>query len=108
MGCHEYVYWCNLDYRSRCSDFWDRSLRPLAYKIQFAGSGTSAEQITFLETVMPWLDTTDWIQRYAYFGVFNGSLVDVSSSGAAVQSQLGQVFDVYYNTTVSVTMTSIP
>jgi len=33
-------------------------------------------QAQFLRTVLPWLDSQAWIARYAYFGVFNGLLVN--------------------------------
>jgi hypothetical protein len=55
---------------------------------EFQASGSAAEQQTFLETVLPWLDEQDFVERYAYFGVFDGDLI---SSGTAL-SQLGNTF----------------
>lgn len=35
---------------------------------QFMGTGTPAEQKTFLEFAVPYLEKQDWIERYAAFG----------------------------------------
>lgn len=40
----------------------------LTLPFQFAGSGTVAEQQTFLETVIPWMEKSAFIERYAAFG----------------------------------------
>ena len=45
-------------------------------------SGTDAEISTFLETVMPWMDSQSFVERYAYFMVADGMLV----SGGATSS----------------------
>ncbi|KKY23949.1 putative uncharacterized serine-rich protein [Phaeomoniella chlamydospora] len=71
--------------------------RPL-WITEFQAYGSEDEQITFLETVMPWLDSLTWIQRYAWFGVFQDNLV---SADGSVMTPLGQVYRDYYNTTVS-------
>jgi hypothetical protein len=43
---------------------------------EFGVPGASQEiQAAFLKAVEPWLDAQDWIERYAYFGVFEGTLV---------------------------------
>ncbi|KAI9047133.1 hypothetical protein LZ554_008587 [Drepanopeziza brunnea f. sp. 'monogermtubi'] len=34
---------------------------------EFHGSGTPDEQVAFLRDVMPWMDATPWISRYAWF-----------------------------------------
>ncbi|KAI9771733.1 MAG: hypothetical protein M1839_002747 [Geoglossum umbratile] len=57
---------------------------------EFAGSGSQDQQIAFLKTVMPWLDAQPYVERYSYFGVFEGSLV---SGGAP--SALGSTFNSY-------------
>ena len=33
------------------------------------------EEITFLEEVLPWLDSQDYVHRYAYFMASEGSLI---------------------------------
>ncbi|GAA6039787.1 hypothetical protein JCM8097_004221 [Rhodosporidiobolus ruineniae] len=55
---------------------------------EFAGSGTSEEQQTFLRTVIPWMEEQDWIERYAGFGDFAGNYVNADGSLTA----LGQVY----------------
>ncbi|KAI9745337.1 MAG: hypothetical protein M1818_001617 [Claussenomyces sp. TS43310] len=69
---------------------------------EFEGSGSQDEQITFLETVMPWMDSQDFIDRYSWYGVFDQNLVSADSNGNEQENPLGQVFDTYYsyNTTM--------
>jgi hypothetical protein len=55
---------------------------------EFGASGSSDEQNTFLETVMPWMDEQDQIERYAYFMVAVDNLI---STGTTL-SQLGTTF----------------
>ncbi|KAI9764607.1 MAG: hypothetical protein M1840_008337 [Geoglossum simile] len=57
---------------------------------EFAGSGSQDQQIAFLKAVMPWLDAQPYVERYAYFGVFDGSLVNGGSP-----SPLGSTFSSY-------------
>lgn len=54
---------------------------------EFGASGTTAEQQTFLETVLPWLDAQDFVERYAYFMVGDGTMVTGTSINA-----IGQTF----------------
>jgi hypothetical protein len=42
---------------------------------EFAGSGTTAQQQSFIKTMTSWLDSQSFIQRYAYFADIEGSLV---------------------------------
>jgi len=56
---------------------------------EFGASGSAAEQATFLATVLPWLDSLSYVERYAYFMVSDGSLVSgsaLSTIGAAYAS----------------------
>ncbi|GAA6017524.1 hypothetical protein JCM10207_008255 [Rhodosporidiobolus poonsookiae] len=55
---------------------------------EFAGSGTSEEQQTFLKYVIPWMEKQDFIERYAGFGAFAGNYVNADGS----LTQLGQVY----------------
>ncbi len=57
---------------------------------EFAASGSQAQQVAFLQVVMPWLDAQPAVQRYAYFGVFDGKLV----AGTEI-SALGRTFATY-------------
>lgn len=36
---------------------------------EFGAAGSIEEQIAFLQEVIPWLDSTDYVERYAYFDV---------------------------------------
>lgn len=56
---------------------------------EFAADGEEEEQISFLENVLGWLDEQDYVERYAYFGVFPGFLVNESGDGL---SDLGKVY----------------
>ena len=66
------------------------------------GSGDDASIITFLEEVMPWLDSLSYMERYAWFGVFEGNLI---SSGTTL-SDYGVVYMNYTNATVDPFFTS--
>jgi hypothetical protein len=63
---------------------------------EFGASGTEAEIVTFLQTVLPWLDSLDYVERYAYF--YDGASTDgtylVNSAGTGL-STIGQVFNTY-------------
>lgn len=39
---------------------------------EFRGSGTVAEQVKFIKTVVPWLNNQTAIAKYAIFGAFDG------------------------------------
>ncbi len=56
---------------------------------EFQGLGTVDQQVTFVKDVVPWLDTQSYVQRYAYFGVFPGILINNASTGL---SAIGQAF----------------
>jgi len=65
--------------------------RPI-WVTEFEASGTDAEEIAFLQDVLPWLDEQTWVQRYAYFGVFEGYLVNADGTGL---SDIGQTYATY-------------
>lgn len=46
---------------------------------EFGATGTSAEQATFLDTVIPWMDAQDYIEKYAYFMASDGVLLSGTS-----------------------------
>ena len=48
-----------------------------AFKLQ----DSEANQIAFLEAVIPWMDCQSWIQKYSYFGVFEDFLINGAGSG---------------------------
>jgi len=45
------------------------------------------EEIAFLEEVLPWLDSQDYVHRYAYFMASEGSLIS-----GRVLSRIGETF----------------
>lgn len=61
--------------------------RPL-WITEFSGSGTDAQQQQFLQQVLPWLDATSYVERYAWFGAFTGSLLSPDGSGLSAQGQM--------------------
>ena len=68
---------------------------------EFGASGSAEQQSAFLEDVMPWLDSLDWVENYAYFGVFANNLVAASGSSP---STLGETFKSYTSSTVPAVM----
>ena len=57
---------------------------------EFEGkSNVDEEQVSFINTVVPWLDSLDYVERYSYFGVFSGLLINDAGSGL---SDIGQAF----------------
>jgi hypothetical protein len=49
---------------------------------EIGASGSTDAQQSFLEEVIPWLDSQDFVERYAYFMVSDGSLMSGSSVSA--------------------------
>lgn len=65
------------------------TLRLPVWVTEFQCYGSEAQQIRFLERVMPWMDAQSWVARYAYFGTFPDFLV--SHDGTAL-SALGTAY----------------
>jgi hypothetical protein len=61
--------------------------RPI-WVTEFQASGTDADQQTFLQDVMAWMDDSTMVERYAYFMASDGILL---SSGSTL-SALGSTF----------------
>ncbi|KAG9951432.1 glycoside hydrolase family 128 protein, partial [Aureobasidium melanogenum] len=55
-------------------------------------SYTQAELTSFLEEVIEWMDSTDYVQRYAYFMDTTGALMNSDGSG---MSDLGSMYNSY-------------
>jgi hypothetical protein len=51
---------------------------------EFAGYGSTAQQQSFLEYVLPWMETQNFIDRYAGFGDFAGNYVNSDGSLTAL------------------------
>jgi hypothetical protein len=56
---------------------------------EFQCYGTEAQQIAFLQQVLPWLDSQSYVARYAYFGVFPNYLINSAGTGL---SNLGMTY----------------
>jgi hypothetical protein len=56
---------------------------------EFQCYGSDDQQAQFLQAVLPWLDAQSWVQRYAYFGVFPGFLINSAGDGL---SSAGNVY----------------
>ncbi|KAH8808680.1 glycosyl hydrolase catalytic core-domain-containing protein [Xylogone sp. PMI_703] len=54
---------------------------------EFQCYGSNDQQAAFLQNVLPWLDAQSYVQRYAYFGVFPGYLVNDAGNGLSVIGQ---------------------
>jgi hypothetical protein len=77
-------------FKSHVQQFYKYN-RPI-WITEFAASGTEDEQISFLQAVLPWLDSQPNVERYAYFGDFPGFLANQNGDGL---SKLGQVYATY-------------
>ena len=57
-------------------------------------TATDAEQVDFLETVLPWLDSLSYVERYAYFGAVesSGSNVYLLNEEGTALTNNGQVY----------------
>jgi Glycosyl hydrolase catalytic core len=48
---------------------------------EFQCYGSDEQQIGFLKEVLPWMDSQDYVARYAYFGAFPNYLVNSGGTG---------------------------
>ena len=62
------------------TDAWETLGLPI-WVTEFECYGSEDQQRGFLEEVLPWLDEQVFVERYAYFGVFPGFLVDDAGDG---------------------------
>ncbi|GAA5879947.1 hypothetical protein JCM1840_006940 [Sporobolomyces johnsonii] len=80
IALHWYDSATNIDYFTNyLTDAYDAFKLPI-WLTEFAGTGTVAEQQTFFETVIPWMENNDQIERYAAFGDFAGTFVNADGS----------------------------
>ena len=56
---------------------------------EFQCYGNDSQQVAFLNNVIPWLDSQSYVERYAYFGVFPGYLINSAGTGL---SDIGLAF----------------
>jgi hypothetical protein len=85
------IHWYNGGDASAFKDYIvqaheDGGYRPV-WITEFQGPSSEEEEIAFLEEVLPWLDSQDYIDRYAYFMASKGSLIS-----GRVLSRIGETF----------------
>lgn len=80
VNIHWYDSATNIDYfKKHVQDAYAKTGKPLWITEFGCTSGTDAQINTFLQTVMPWLDGLDYVERYSYFMVSSGLLVSGNS-----------------------------
>ncbi|KAI9864757.1 MAG: hypothetical protein M1824_004664 [Vezdaea acicularis] len=80
INIHWYDSATNIDYfKKHVQDAYKAGGGKPVWITEFEGSGTAAQKTAFLEAVIPWLDSQDYVERYAWFGVFDGNLVNGNS-----------------------------
>ncbi|KAH0548406.1 hypothetical protein GP486_007955 [Trichoglossum hirsutum] len=78
------------DFKKHTQDAYAQTNKPI-WITEFGGVDCSLDQQkTFLETVLPWLDAQSFVERYAYFGVFENSMI---TNGKP--NDLGKTFDTF-------------
>lgn len=75
------------DFKTHVTDAYKSGGERPVWITEIGASGSVAAQQSFLEEVIPWLDSQSFVERYAYFMVSDGSLM----SGDSV-SALGQTY----------------
>ena len=75
-------------FKTNVTNAW-QTLRLPIWITEFQCYGSEQQQITFLQNVMPWMDSQDYVARYAYFGTFPQYLLN--SDGSAL-SNLGLAY----------------
>lgn len=79
-------------FQNYLEEAYTRSGNRSIWVTEFMLQDSEAAQIAFLEAVMPWMDSQDWIARYAYFGAFETYLINGAGDGL---SDIGQTYATY-------------
>lgn len=88
VNIHWYDSAENTEYfKKHVSDAADTAPGKQIFVSEFAATGSDDQISSFLETVMPWMDSNDDVGGYAYFMAGEGKLVSGSE-----QSTIGKVF----------------
>ena len=77
-------------FKSHIQDAYAQSGKNL-WLNEFGASGTDAEVETFFQTVLPWLDSLDYVERYSYFMAAPGSGMLLNAAGTGL-SAIGQSY----------------
>ncbi|KAE9363009.1 glycoside hydrolase family 128 protein [Stipitochalara longipes BDJ] len=94
-GCHfdfaaiHYYQDCNPSNSGQTGAAWFQGNVTNAYETlglpvwitEFQCYGSDAQQVAFLQQVLPWLDAQSYVQRYAYFGTFPGHTINANGTG---------------------------
>ncbi|KAL8291625.1 hypothetical protein RQP46_001883 [Phenoliferia psychrophenolica] len=59
---------------------------------EFMGTGSAADQVTFIKAVVPWLEEQTFIERYAAFGDFASNSVAVFVDSSNNLNALGTAY----------------
>ncbi|EIN03961.1 hypothetical protein PUNSTDRAFT_77194 [Punctularia strigosozonata HHB-11173 SS5] len=65
-------------FQNYISDIGTKYGKPV-WVTEFGATGSTSDQQTFLETMLPFLDGLSSVERYSYFGDFSGTFVDSSN-----------------------------
>ncbi|KAI9742415.1 MAG: hypothetical protein M1818_003949 [Claussenomyces sp. TS43310] len=88
VAIHWYDSATNIDYfKSHVADAYAAGDNRPVWVTEFGASGSDDEVASFLSTVIPWMESSDMVERYAYFMASDGLLLSGSSL-----SSIGQAF----------------
>ncbi|RAO68623.1 uncharacterized protein BHQ10_004635 [Talaromyces amestolkiae] len=87
QGCHvDFIplHWYANDtaanFEAYLTQAYDRFQKPI-WVTEFQLQDSDANQVAFLQEVLPWMDQQSWIERYAYFGPFETFLINGAGNG---------------------------
>jgi hypothetical protein len=90
LHIHRYDSAKNVEYFKRHIRDAHHIARKPVWITEFGPQGTETEQIRFLLEVLPWLDSQDYVYRYAMQWAGKGSLVNSAGTGL---SRVGHVYN---------------
>ncbi|KAM0748388.1 hypothetical protein T439DRAFT_291841 [Meredithblackwellia eburnea MCA 4105] len=80
IAAHWYDAAWNVGYfQNYFTDMYSQFGKPI-WITEFAGSGTVSEQQAFFQTIIPWMESQPFIERYSAFGAFSGTFVNADGS----------------------------
>jgi hypothetical protein len=89
------IHWYNGgtadDFKTYVQNAYTQSGNLPVWITEFQAPGDAAEQNTFLQEVIPWLDSQSFVEKYAYFMASDGILLSAGST----LSTLGETFASY-------------
>jgi hypothetical protein len=89
------IHWYNGgtadDFKTYVQNAYTQSGNLPVWITEFQAPGDTAEQIAFLQEVIPWLDSQSFVEKYAYFMASDGILLSAGST----LSTLGETFASY-------------